>query len=166
MDEKNNKKQLKRLYVEPSIGEAFIKHCKANNIKLLDAINVILNFVTINNINPDDFEYVWNKKARIELRDARKSLLETHNYTVGFLKTFELNLNENLKKYNDSNNLRYVNLLTIINQVLTKNEIEKVTIGEILYDLQLLIKLEDEVLGAKIVKENWDKIIKKEKELK
>lgn len=153
----------KTIKVDKIIGDAFKIHCYKFDLELKEASNILFSFCLKYNVNPEDLEYIWEKRTRVELSNAKSELMNIHNLSVGFLRTFEKkqeNMFQNFKTFQGEFHKKLLdNLLETLNTL----EVQKTVLNEILYNTQAAIMIEDEDFGTKISNKNWENIILSEK---
>lgn len=147
------------------IGDSFEIHCKKLGLGLKESVDIVFDFIVKNNISPDDLEYIWKKRTREELSNAKGELMNVHNLSVGFLRTFEKNQEAFWKEFKGTQLAYQKNLIQNLEIAFKDLLIQKEVLNEILYNSQSLLILEDEDFGKKIANRNWDNIIKTEKKV-
>lgn len=70
------------LKVDAYIKNRFVAYCKSNDVTLIEGLNTLLDFVVRNNIPLAEIDALMDK-------NLTKEVFRYHNYTAGFLKTFE-----------------------------------------------------------------------------
>lgn len=158
MPSETKKYTYKSFKSDKLIGDAFETHCSKLGLGMKESVDILFKFVTDNNISPDDLDFIWQKRARTELNNAKSELMQVHNLSVGFLRTFEKNQEAIFREYQ-------TNLIQNLTVVLKKYQLQEAVLKEILYNSQVLLQLEDETFGKKISSKNWDNIIDAEKQI-
>lgn len=123
-----------------------------------EAVEILLKFIVDFGVNPEDLASLWKN-------NPKRDLANYHNYTVGFLKTFEVNQNENRQKFEKTQLNLLKQLLDLLKLLLKKNAIEKEVQNEILFNVQIIAGLINPKMGEKIIARNNERILKKEQEI-
>lgn len=165
MQEEKKKYNYKSVRIDANIGKRFETHCDGLGLGMKESMDVVLSFLVDYNVSPDDLEYIWKKRTREELNHATNELMKVHNFGVGFLRTWERKQEQNWNDFKKFQLDFHANLITNITKVIQKYAIQEVVLNEILYDIQLILKLENEDFGNKVSKKNYDIIIKEERNI-
>ncbi len=138
--------------VDTVLKRQFANTCKKNyDLNIKEAVEILMRFILDVNVNPDDLTSIWRKSPR-------KDIAEYHNFTVGFLRTFEHKQNEQFAKYEKKQLELLGKLIGLLQELTSKSKVEKEVQNEILFDVQIIATLLKEEVGEKLIKRNNDAI--------
>jgi antitoxin component of RelBE/YafQ-DinJ toxin-antitoxin module len=125
---------------------------KEYNLTAKEAIEILMKFTIDWGVNPDDLSSLWRK-------NPKRDIAEYHNYTVGFLKTFE---KKQLEQFSSFENKQLVVLEKILESILgiaSKNIVEKAVQNELLFTAQAIAKMINPKQGEALFILNTDNIL-------
>ena len=144
--------------IDTVLKDRFAKVCDKNyNLSAKDALEILMEFILDFGVNPDDLSSLWRK-------NPKRDIAEYHNYTVGFLKTFEKNQIEQFAKFEKKQLELLEKFISLLRELISKNTIEKEVQNELIFDVQMIAGFLNEKLGEKLTERNNDNIIRVEKE--
>lgn len=144
--------------VDTVLKNRFADFCDKNyNLNLKEAVEILMRFVLDWGVNPDDLSSLWRK-------NPKRDIAEYHNFTVGFLKTFEKNQLDQFANFERKQITILAKILESIQGIASKNIVEKTVQNELLFTVQALAKIINPKVGEQLFIRNTDNIIAAEQE--
>ena len=125
---------------------------KEYNLSAKEALEILMKFTVDWGVNPDDLSSLWRK-------NPKKDIAEYHNYTVGFLKTFEKNQLEQFTNFENKQIVILGKILESIQGIASKNILEKEVQSELLFTVQAVAKMINPEQGEALFIRNTDRIL-------
>lgn len=130
-------------------------HCKKHKTSMTEAMLSFINFCLEKNISPESIDIIFNKNIKGQVADY-------HNFTVGFLKTFEKKQIDTFSNFEKKQLAILESFLYSLKHLISKYNIEKGVQDEILFDVQVIAKLLNPAIAETIITRNNDNIINAE----
>lgn len=125
---------------------------KEYNLTVKEGVETLMKFTLDWGVNPDDLSSVWRK-------NPKRDIAEYHNYTVGFLKTFEKNQLDKFATFEKKQLAVLGKILESIQGIASKNILEKTVQNELLFNIQTIAKIINPKAGEELFIRNTDNIL-------
>lgn len=125
---------------------------KEYNLTVKEGVETLMKFTLDWGVNPDDLSSVWRK-------NPKRDIAEYHNYTVGFLKTFEKNHLDQFATFEKKQLAVLGKILESIQGIASKNILEKTVQNELLFNIQTIAKIINPKAGEELFIRNTDNIL-------
>lgn len=125
---------------------------KEYNLTVKEGVETLMKFTLDWGVNPDDLASVWRK-------NPKRDIAEYHNYTVGFLKTFEKNQLDQFATFEKKQLAVLSKILESIQGIASKNILEKTVQNELLFNIQTIAKIINPKAGEELFIRNTDNIL-------
>lgn len=129
---------------------------KEYNLTVKEGVETLMKFTLDWGVNPDDLSSVWRK-------NPKRDIAEYHNYTVGFLKTFEKNQLDQFATFEKKQLVVLSKILESIQGIASKNMLEKTVQDELLFNIQAIAKIINPKVGEELFIRNTDNILAAER---